>query len=77
MQVRFLPWLQINIMKDNYSKRIYKCKCGNVQEEYAWQNELVLGKFKCNSCSGILNYSNLQKKEVNKSAAIRTPTKNR
>ncbi len=64
-------------MKDNYSKRIYKCKCGNVQEEYAWQNELKLGKFKCNSCSGKLDYSNLQKKEVNKSAAIRTPTKNR
>lgn len=64
-------------MKDKYGKRIYKCKCGNVQEEYVWQNELVLGKFKCKSCSGVLNYNNLQKNEVNKSAAIRTPTKNR
>lgn len=64
-------------MKDNFSKRIYKCKCGNVQEEYAWQSQLKLGKFKCNSCSCKLDYGNLQKKEVNKSAAIRTPTKNR
>ena len=64
-------------MRNTLSKRIYKCKCGNVQEEFAWDNELVLGKFKCKSCSRILNYGNLQKKEVPQSAAIRTPTKNR
>jgi len=64
-------------MKDNYGKRTYKCKCGNIQEEYAWEKELKLGRFKCNSCSAVLNYVNLQKKAVNQSAAIRTPTKNR
>ena len=64
-------------MKDTFCKREYKCKCGNIQEEYVWQNELVLGKFKCNSCSSILNYVNLQKKEVPQTPSIRTPTKNR
>ncbi len=64
-------------MKDNYGKRTYKCKCGHVQDEYAWQNELKQCKFKCESCSGVLKYENIQKTEVPQSAAIRTPTKNR
>jgi hypothetical protein len=64
-------------MKDNYSKRIYKCKCNNIQEEYVWKSKLAESEFNCNLCSSILNYSNLEKKEVNQSAAIRTPTKNR
>lgn len=64
-------------MRNTLSKRTYKCKCGNAQEEFAWDNELVGIKFKCNSCSGKLDHSNLKKKEVPQSAAIRTPTKNR
>lgn len=64
-------------MKNNYGKRTYKCKCGNIQEEYAWESEIKLSEFKCASCSGVLKYDNLHKKEVNQSAAIRTPTKNR
>ncbi len=71
------PDYKINFMKDNYSKRTYNCKCGNIQDEYAWQKELKLLKFKCSSCSCKLDYNNLQKIEVNKSAAIRTPTRNR
>ena len=64
-------------MKDNYSKKKYKCKCNNVQEEYAWKSKLAESEFNCNLCSAILNYSNLEKKEINQSTAIRTPTKNR
>lgn len=64
-------------MKDNYGKRTYNCKCGHSQEDYAWQSEIAKIKFKCSSCSGKLDQSNLKKIEVSKSAAIRTPTKNR
>jgi hypothetical protein len=65
-------------MKDTCSKRFYKCKCGTLNECYVWESQLKTHDFGCVKCNALLGLKQLQKKkEVNKSAAIRTPTKNR
>lgn len=64
-------------MKDTYGKRIYKCKCGAVNEEYAWGSELKAHVFDCTMCKVKLSYANLEAKKAIQSASIRTPTKNR
>jgi hypothetical protein len=60
-------------MKDTYGKRLYKCKCG-VIEQYLWQSELKDHKFKC--CK-TLGYNDLLKAEKVQLHSIRTETKNR
>lgn len=64
-------------MKDTFSKRTYKCKCGSIQETYAWQSDLKKHKFKCDKCSKSIGFDCLNVKEVPQTASIRTPTKNR
>lgn len=60
-------------MKDSYGKRLYKCKCG-VVEDYVWQSQLKKHKVKC--CK-TLGYDDLLKAEKVQAPSIRTDTKNR
>jgi hypothetical protein len=62
-------------MKDTYCKRIYLCKCG-VVEDFVWESELITYKFTC-QCGKKLGFAQLKAKEVEQTASIRTPTKNR
>ena len=62
-------------MKDTFAKRVYKCKCGQTQDSYAWQSELNKHKFKCNKCGINVTFKELNVKQY--VTSIRTPTKNR
>jgi hypothetical protein len=64
-------------MKDTYGKRLYKCKCSTITETYVWFNQLAKHKVKCDKCSKLLGFESLKVEKINKSASIRTPTKNR
>jgi len=64
-------------MKDTIQKRIYKCKCGNLTEDYVWSSSIKEHTIKCDKCNKAIAYDNLVVNKVAQSAAIRTPTKNR
>jgi hypothetical protein len=64
-------------MKDTYCKRLYKCKCATITEAYVWLSQLPKHNVKCDKCKKLLGFESLKVEKVNKSASIRTPTKNR
>lgn len=64
-------------MKDTFGKKVYKCFCGTVAEEFVWDSEIKKYKFNCAKCSKELGYEQLDVKKKTEAAAIRTPTKNR
>ena len=64
-------------MKDTYGKKTYKCKCGELADQFVWDSEVTKYIFKCNKCDRELSFKQLKIKEVPQTAAIRTPTKNR
>lgn len=64
-------------MKDTYSKREYKCKCGRITEDYVWQSLLKFHKVNCFKCGKSLGLKDLKTKEMTQVTSIRTPTKNR
>lgn len=64
-------------MKDTYSKREYKCKCGRITEDYVWQSLLEFHKVNCFQCGQSLGLKDLKTKEMTQVTSIRTPTKNR
>ncbi len=64
-------------MKDTFSKKVYKCFCGAIAEEFVWDSQLKEHEFECPSCSHGIAYPQLDVKKKVESAAIRTPTKNR
>jgi hypothetical protein len=64
-------------MKDTYCKRLYKCKCATLTEAYVWLSQLPKHNVKCNKCKKLLGFESLKLEKINKSASIRTPTKNR
>jgi hypothetical protein len=64
-------------MKNTICKRLYKCKCGTLNECYVWETELQKHKLKCNNCAKILTIKELNVKVKEYLTSIRTPTKNR
>lgn len=64
-------------MKDTFGKKVYKCECGALAEEFVWDSEIQKYKFSCSFCSKELGYEQLEVKKAPEAAAIRTPTKNR
>ena len=64
-------------MKDTYGKRLYKCKCGAINEDFVWQNDINKHKFKCVKCNKTLGFEDLLKVEKVQLPSIRTDTKNR
>jgi hypothetical protein len=64
-------------MKDTVQKRIYKCKCGTLIEDYVWSSSINEHTINCSKCNKSITYDNLVVNKVAQSAAIRTPTKNR
>jgi hypothetical protein len=64
-------------MKDTYGKRLYKCKCGSLQEQYVWETELNKHRFKCSECKKSLSIEDLNKQTKVEATSIRTPTRNR
>ena len=64
-------------MKDTIAKRLYKCKCGVVQEEYVWSSEIREKEFECGKCGKVLVFNNIKVDKVVSIVSIRTPTKNR
>ena len=64
-------------MRDTYSKKNYKCKCGANLEEFVWESELHKHTFECTKCNKIVGARSLVVRKVAQSTSIRTPTKNR
>jgi transcription initiation factor IIE alpha subunit len=64
-------------MKDTVSKRLYKCKCGVIREEYVWSSEIREKEFECEKCGKALGFNNIKIDKVVSIVSIRTPTKNR
>lgn len=64
-------------MKDTFGKRVYKCECGALAEEFVWDSEIKKYKFSCAKCSKELGHEQIQAKQAAEAPAIRTPTKNR
>jgi hypothetical protein len=64
-------------MKDTIAKRLYKCKCGVIAEEYVWSSEIREKEFECTKCGMILGFNNIKIDKVVSIVSIRTPTKNR
>jgi DNA-directed RNA polymerase subunit RPC12/RpoP len=64
-------------MKDTIAKRLYKCKCGVIAEEYVWSSEIREKEIECTKCGMILGFNNIKIDKVVSIVSIRTPTKNR
>jgi hypothetical protein len=64
-------------MKDTVCKRLYKCKCGFIAEEYVWSSEIREKEFECEKCGKALGFNNIKIDKVVSIVSIRTPTKNR
>ena len=64
-------------MKDTVAKRLYKCKCGVIREEYVWSSEIREKEFECGECGKALGFNNIKIDKVVSIVSIRTPTKNR
>ena len=64
-------------MKDTVAKRLYKCKCGFIAEEYVWSSEIREKEFECEKCGKALGFNNIKIDKVVSIVSIRTPTKNR
>lgn len=64
-------------MKDTFGKKVYKCSCGAVAEEFVWDSEIQKYKFSCFKCAKEIGFEQLNVQKAPESAAIRTPTKNR
>ena len=64
-------------MKDTFGKRLYKCKCGAMQESFVWESELSKHKFKCDKCAKTVTSKELNVNPKEYVTSIRTPTKNR
>ena len=64
-------------MKDTIAKRLYKCKCGVIAEEYVWSSEIRGKEFECGKCGKLLGFNNIKIDKVVSIVSIRTPTKNR
>ena len=64
-------------MKDTVCKRLYKCKCGVIREEYVWSSEIRKKEFECENCGNWLGFNNIKVDKVVSIVSIRTPTKNR
>ena len=64
-------------MKDTIAKRLYKCKCGVISEEYVWSSEIRGKEFECVKCGKSLGFNNIKVDKVVSIVSIRTPTKNR
>jgi len=58
-------------------QRRYKCKCGHELKDYVWDSDVHSKTFQCPDCGDTLGFNNIKVEKVGKSAAIRTPTKNR
>jgi len=64
-------------MKDTFSKRFYKCKCGCIMEDYVWQSLLEVHKVACFKCGKTLTVKELKVNQKTQLPSIRTDTKNR
>jgi len=64
-------------MRDTFSKRLYKCRCGTINENFVWQSDIKNNSFKCIKCNKPLCFKNLLKVEKVQLPSIRTDTKNR
>lgn len=64
-------------MKDTFSKKEYKCKCGRITADYVWHSQLAEHKTNCFKCGKELGFVQLVINKTGQSASIRTPTKNR
>ena len=61
-----------------YIKQIYKCpKCGKIQKQYIWSNELDTTVLECQDCKNDLFFKDLYKQPKPSVPGIRTDTKNR
>ena len=64
-------------MKDTYCKKIYKCKCGTLNEEFVWNSQIREIQVECKKCGNWLGFDNIKVDKVVHITSIRTPTKNR
>ena len=64
-------------MKDTVAKRIYRCKCSCIMEDYVWESEIRTHKVACFKCGNTLSFDHIKVEKVVHITSIRTPTKNR